>query len=62
MIYNVVLVLGVEHNDSIMCVCVCVCVCVYKQGFPVAQSVKKPLAMQEIWVQSLGWEDPLRRI
>ena len=27
-----------------------------------AQGVKKPLAMQEIqetWVQSLGWEDPL---
>ena len=24
-----------------------------------AQSVKKPLAMQENWVQSLGWEDPL---
>ena len=24
-----------------------------------AQLVKNPLAMQEIWVQSLGWEDPL---
>ena len=24
-----------------------------------AQSVKNPSAMQEIWVQSLGWEDPL---
>ena len=22
--------------------------------------VKNPLAMQETWVQSLGWEDPLK--
>ena len=26
---------------------------------PVAQMVKNPPAMQEIWVQSLSWEDPL---
>ena len=26
-----------------------------------AQLVKNPLAMQEIWVQSLGWEDPLEK-
>ena len=25
----------------------------------VAQTVKNPPAMQEIWVQFLGWEDPL---
>ena len=25
----------------------------------VAQSVKNPPAMQETWVRSLGWEDPL---
>ena len=24
-----------------------------------AQQVKNPPAMQEMWVQSLGWEDPL---
>jgi len=28
-------------------------------GFPVAQLVKNPPAMQETWVQSMGWEDPL---
>ena len=28
-------------------------------GFPVAQMVKNLPAMQEIWVPSLGWEDPL---
>ena len=26
-----------------------------------AQTVKKPPTMQEIWVQSLGWEDPLEK-
>jgi len=25
----------------------------------VAQSIKNPPAMQETWVRSLGWEDPL---
>ena len=27
----------------------------------VAQLVKNPSAMQETWVQSLGWEDPLEK-
>jgi len=27
----------------------------------VAQLVKKPPAMWEIWVRSLGWEDPLEK-
>ena len=27
----------------------------------VTQLVKKPPAMQEIWVRSLGWEDPLEK-
>ena len=26
-----------------------------------AESVKNPPAMQETWVQSLGWEDPLEK-
>ena len=30
-------------------------------GFPVAQEVKNPPAMQETWVRSLGWEDPLEK-
>ena len=30
-------------------------------GFPVAQMVKNPSAMQEIWVWSLGQEDPLEK-
>ena len=28
-------------------------------NIPVAQTVKKSPAMQETWVRSLGWEDPL---
>ena len=31
----------------------CVCVCVY------GSAVKNLPAVQETWVQSLGWEDPL---
>ena len=35
------------------------------QGFPgsslVAQIVKNLTAMQESWVQSLGWEDPVEK-
>ena len=26
-----------------------------------AQIVKNPPAMQEVWVRSLGWEDPLEK-
>ena len=28
-------------------------------GFPGSSAVKNLLAMQETWVRSLGWEDPL---
>jgi len=30
-------------------------------GFPGGTVVKNPLAMQETWVCSLGWEDPLEK-
>ena len=33
----------------------------YSWASLVAQLVKNPSAMQEIWVQSLGWEDPLEK-
>ena len=29
-------------------------------GKPMAQTVKNPPAMQETWVQSLDWENPLK--
>ena len=31
------------------------------QSFLVAQLIQNPLAMQETWVQSLNWEDPLEK-
>ena len=33
----------------------------FLRASPVAQLVKKPPAMQETWVRSLGWEDPLEK-
>ena len=30
-------------------------------GFLGGSAIKNPLAMQEAWVQSLGWEDPLEK-
>ena len=30
-------------------------------GFPVAQTVKNLPAMEEAWVRSLGWKDPLEK-
>ena len=33
----------------------------YSWASPVAQLVKNPPAVQETWVQILGWEDPLKK-
>ena len=33
----------------------------YSWASLVAQLVRNPPAMQETWVQSLGWEDPLEK-
>ena len=33
----------------------------YSWASLVAQTVKNPPAMQETWVQSLGWEDPPKK-
>ena len=33
----------------------------YKWASLVAQLVKNPPAMQETWIRSLGWEDPLEK-
>ena len=34
------------------------CRCTHHWGFPGGSVVKNPPAKQELWVQSLGWEDP----
>ena len=33
----------------------------YTSPIPMAQLVKNPPAMQETWVRSLDWEDPLKK-
>ena len=40
-----------------VCVCVCVCVCI----FPGDSVIKNPPAKQEMWVWSLGGEEPLEK-
>ena len=34
---------------------------IYSKGFPGGSGVKNPPGMQETWVRSLGWEDPLEK-
>ena len=36
-------------------------ICILASGLRVAQMVKNLPAMQEIWVQSLGWKDALEK-
>ena len=59
LIYNIVLVSGIQHSDSDVYVYVCVC-CINGSSL-LAQTVKNPRAKQETWVRSLGWEDPLEK-
>ena len=59
LIYNIALVSGIQHSDSDIYVYVCV---YYINGASLlAQIVKNLPTMQETWVQSLGWEDPLEK-
>ena len=37
------------------------CIYIYSRASLVSHLVKNPPAMQETWVQSLGWEDPLEK-
>ena len=54
---------------TLKCICICVYECVYiiyiymciYMGFPHGSAVKNPPAVQEMWVRSLGWEDPLEK-
>ena len=62
MIKNILLVSHIQHSDSNIYVCVCVCVYYINGASLLAQTVKNLPAMQETWVQSLGWEDPLEKV
>ena len=37
------------------------CILHWRRDFPIAQMIKNLPVVQETWVQSLGWEDPLER-
>ena len=64
--YIAVLVSVVQQNESVIYTHICVYtftnIYIYILGFPGGSLVKNPPAvqeMQEMRVQSLGWEDPL---
>ena len=60
MINNILLVSGVQLSDSDIYVYVCI---YYINGASLlVQTVKNLPAMQETWIQSLGWEDPLEEV
>ena len=40
---------------------ICICPLLDYGASPVAQMIKNLPAIQETWVQSLGWEDPLEK-
>ena len=48
-------------NGALIIICRIIHGYASKRASLVAQLVKNPPAMWETWVQSLGWEDPLRR-
>ena len=54
---------GQESYSSILCVCVYIYIYIYiyTKTFQIAQMVKNWPAMWEIWVLSLGGEDPLEK-
>ena len=51
MLYNVVLPSAVQQSES--------AIHMHLPGFPGGSVVKDLPAMQETWVQSLGWGDPM---
>ena len=50
-----------EEEDTVFLKCVCVCIYLSMGASLVAQRLKCLPAMQETWVRSLGWEDPLEK-
>ena len=49
------------YNGTLYCNDYKMTTAIYNGASLVSQMVKNPPAMQETWVQSLGWEDPLEK-
>ena len=49
---------GGENQEFVINICTLLCI---KWASLMTQTVKNPLAMQNTWVRSLGWEDPLEK-
>ena len=63
---DIILCLSVKYTSSIKnilkkCFFVCLFLWQYWEGFPGGSVVKNSPAKQEMWIQSLGWEDPLKK-
>ena len=61
MLYSVVLLSAVQQSESVIYVCISLLFWIsflFRVSL-VVELVKNPPAMQEPWVQSLGWGDPL---
>ena len=61
---EVLMILNCSNSKWIACTYVCVYIYIHTYTHTqwaslVAQMVKNPLAVQDTWVWSLGWEDPL---
>ena len=46
--------------DTHICTHTYICILLHMLASLVTQTVKNPPAIQETWVQSLGWQDPLK--
>ena len=49
------------QNEKTKKTSIYICVCIHISGFPGGSAVKNQPTMQEMWVWSLGQEDPLEK-
>ena len=64
--YSGILFSKTEKNEALyVCRTTAECLtqqkCIFSWGFPDGLDSKESTAMQETWVQSWGWEDPLEK-
>ena len=52
---------GINHKEEVIYIYIYIYIYKTKWASLVAQLVKNPPVIQETWVRSLGWEDPLEK-